>query len=353
MINPIFLGKTRRATKVYLSPDNVNSNVSITGISGMGKTTLQLLLEIEIVKQKGTVVGLNHDGAHDLDKLNATLRDKLMPYYHKIDIESQGIPLGLWPKKDSFSLSSERVIDRVFDLIVSSLSSESKLGARQRQNLRSCLELAFVIYRNSSACDHFECIREAIETVNDISLQERLYYLLHRVKVIPESVDYPVDVIMPEKVNVLNVSDYGTEVRDLILGLIWINMKDIYSENSPELYVVLDEYQDLNFRPNSPIQMMLRKGRKYHLGLVLTTQTQATFTSASKVVLENAATQIYFRQVAKEAVEIANFLGYTNADRSEWCRILKNLGKGEFIVKARLMKGGRVFETPIRLSNQF
>ena len=54
---------------------------------------------------------------------------------------------------------------------------------------------------------------------------------------------------------------YGTN-----LGSVADNLKDVK-------YVVLDEVQNLDHRQGSPLEKMLREGRKFGVSLILATQT--------------------------------------------------------------------------------
>lgn len=357
MAVPIFLGEAKRGTPIYLSPASVNPSVSIEGIAGSGKTTMQNALEIEIARRGGTIIVFNHDGAHDLDFVTETLRNQMLPYYNPIDIEAQGIPLALWSwNGKSDRESTELEIDRVFSLLLLALSNDTSPGPRQKQHLREAVKKAYPYRFLSASGDQLECIRVVFDDIEfkDSSLKERLHYLLHRTHVLPVNGQTDIKGIRYGMINVLNVPDVGANIRDFILGLIWENVKNSYSNDSPEdIYVVLDEYQDLNLKPHSPLQMMLRKGRKYRLGLILTTQTQETFTGEARAVLDNAGTKIYFRLVSKEADRIARTLGYEKREVNDWKRILKTLGRGEFVVTGRFIRNGRETESPQVLHNKF
>jgi len=69
-------------------------------------------------------------------------------------------------------------------------------------------------------------------------------------------------------------------------------------------FVVLDEAHKLSFAPGSPVERLLREGRKYGLGIILASQQADDF---SPVAFSNTATKIVF-QVADEGGNISRQL---------------------------------------------
>src|SRR5207249_879971 len=58
-------------------------------------------------------------------------------------------------------------------------------------------------------------------------------------------------------------------------------------------FVVLDEAHKLSFNPGSPVEKLLREGRKFGLGLILASQQPEDFSS---VAFANTATKIVFQE---------------------------------------------------------
>src|SRR5205807_6552802 len=69
-------------------------------------------------------------------------------------------------------------------------------------------------------------------------------------------------------------------------------------------FIVLDEAHKLSFNPGSPVEKLLREGRKFGLGLILASQQPEDFSS---VAYANTATKIVF-QVGDERSTISRQL---------------------------------------------
>src|SRR5206468_9272905 len=67
---------------------------------------------------------------------------------------------------------------------------------------------------------------------------------------------------------------------------------------------ILDEAHNLSFSPGSPVEKLLREGRKFGLGLILASQQPEDF---SQVAFANTATKIVF-QVGDERSTISRQL---------------------------------------------
>lgn len=98
------------------------------------------------------------------------------------------------------------------------------------------------------------------------------------------------------------------------------------------LPVILDEAQNLNFKAGSPSDKILREGRKFGMSVWFATQTFTNFSKEELVVLENAATSIFFKPSESELNLVADKLNMKK--NSEPLRLLK---KGECIVQGQFV----------------
>ena len=63
---------------------------------------------------------------------------------------------------------------------------------------------------------------------------------------------------------------------------------------------MLDEFQRMRLRENSPLFRLLTEGRKYGLELILATQTASIFNKKEVAILEQVGTRIYFQPSESE-----------------------------------------------------
>ena len=73
---------------------------------------------------------------------------------------------------------------------------------------------------------------------------------------------------------------------------------------SPPLFIVLDEAHKLSFDQGSPVEKLLREGRKFGLGLILASQQPEDF---SPVAFANTATKIVFQVGDEKSIISGNF----------------------------------------------
>lgn len=88
--------------------------------------------------------------------------------------------------------------------------------------------------------------------------------------------------------------------------LLWnlIRFVEAQGPGSLRCFIVLDEAHKLSFAPGSPVEKLLREGRKFGLGVILASQQPEDFSS---VAFANTATKIVF-QVADERAVISRQL---------------------------------------------
>lgn len=99
------------------------------------------------------------------------------------------------------------------------------------------------------------------------------------------------------------------------------------------LPIILDEAQNLNFKAGSPSDKILREGRKFGMSVWFATQTFSNFQKEELVVLENAATSIFFKPSESELKLVADKL-----DMKKNTDPLRMLKKGECIVQGQFME---------------
>ncbi len=105
--------------------------------------------------------------------------------------------------------------------------------------------------------------------------------------------------------------------------------RSIGSKDYPKV-LVLDEIQDLDHRPDSPLAQLLTQGRKFGVSLVLATQTMSNFDKEKRDRLFQASHKLFFKPADSEVRSFAQILAdATNQPQSEWVTRLSSLKRGE------------------------
>jgi DNA phosphorothioation-dependent restriction protein DptH len=134
-------------------------------------------------------------------------------------------------------------------------------------------------------------------------------------------------------VQVLQLKGFGREVQKLVTEFALWDLYDYActtgSKKRP-IPVVLDEIQNLDHRSDSPLDKMLREGRKFGLSLILATQTTSNFNQEQRDRLFQAGHKLFFRPADTEIERFASLLAQVTRDsRSDWSQRLARLEKGQ------------------------
>lgn len=157
----------------------------------------------------------------------------------------------------------------------------------------------------------------------------------------------PVQVIQLTKIP-LSLQRILTE---FILWDIWAYVQKHGHKNKP-ITIVLDEMQNLDHSPDSPIDKMLREGRKFGISLILATQTISNFNKEQKDRLFQASTKLFFKPATTEIDSFAKLLNQVQPQFTaiEWREQLNKLQKGQCFYIGYVDDGfGKLRETALLL----
>lgn len=136
------------------------------------------------------------------------------------------------------------------------------------------------------------------------------------------------------KVHILQLATVSRDVQQLITEFTLWDLYDFASSNGNKnlpLPIVLDEVQNLDHRKDSPLEKVLREGRKFGISLILATQTLSNFEAQERDRLFQAAHKLFFAPADTEIKRFADILrdNFPTASKDEWTQRLSRLQKGE------------------------
>lgn len=116
-----------------------------------------------------------------------------------------------------------------------------------------------------------------------------------------------------------------------------------------ELFLFVDEFQNLPSGSRSSLAQMLSEGRKFGINLVLATQ-QLPRSNATVVQqrLMQSGLILYFRPSTDQIRAAAKLIDPEKAQA--WMKVLQGLGKGEFVASGALEISGHQVKYPLRVS---
>lgn len=145
--------------------------------------------------------------------------------------------------------------------------------------------------------------------------------------------------------------DVQKMVTELVLWDLWDYAQNSGSKNRP-IPIVLDEIQNLDHSSDSPIDKMLREGRKFGLSLLLATQTTSQFNQEQRDRLFQAGHKLFFKPAATEIDRFAHLLAQaTPESKNDWAHRLTKLEKGQCWSVGPVLQSGGTFREQALLVN--
>ena len=124
---------------------------------------------------------------------------------------------------------------------------------------------------------------------------------------------------------------------DIVLWNVWSNA--VSSSTPSPTFIVIDEFQNVDMKPDSPLYKILCEGRKFGLNLILATQTlKKKYDSSIENTILQVGTKILFRPPEREARYIAEILSSDKKKIKLYEDWLSSLNRGTAIVKGNLIR---------------
>ena len=325
--SPVFLGiDAETEEEVFWNPDPetgaANPHVLIVGESGYGKTyTIACLLAELAREQIGSIVFDYGQGFSP-----ATLPEEFIKATNPVEIQAarEGVdinPLQIFP---SDLLGPVNVAQRVADTFA---RVYPRIGVQQHAVLREAIldEMAengitaddttswekeppafeaihhrLVAYARNPTNPHS---RHAASTASHIST----LFVFNTFRPSGRKLTWPELLASSGQVCILQLKGLEHSLEKAVTEfLLWnlIGYVEALGPSPLRCFVVLDEAHKLSFDTGSPVERILREGRKFGLGLILASQQPEDF---SPVAFANTATKIVF-QVGDEKSTISRHL---------------------------------------------
>lgn len=311
-------------------------------MSGSGKTVRLNQLELNAVKDGKTAVIFDINQSHSAENIFPLIQEEYMGYVNRIDAKHDGIDIRFLQPIQGKNGQTEDVVN-VISSTAYALGIPLKMGSRQMGVLREA-EL-YAMRHISEFSDEMVAIEAGIKQMDNAVadvVYQKLWTLIHS-NVLRQSDKKIVD----GKINVISFAgmDKITQATlvEVILSYLW--RKIPLSDNEDETILVVDEYQNLMLGEESILRAVLREGRKFNIGLLLATQTLNVFDKATRSVINQAATHLYFRPEVNEIRNVAKEIDPTNIQK--WMCILRNLKRGEAVAVGEFTISGREVCHPV------
>ncbi len=335
----ILIGTRSNGESVYWHfghPRLENRHLLIFGTSGSGKTYGIQCLLAEMARQRLHSLIIDYTDGFVPHRAEPLFSKTARPQNHYVRLDK--IPLNPFrpqlqvidPERDPVPESSYEVADRIASIFTSVFTM---IGDQQRAALVRAIE-AGIESNPDFRLDHIvEQLRQ--EGPNGESLANKIEPLVKSkpFKENQESAWGSLLVTPDQWVQILQLTGMSNDtqqmVTEFVLWDLWNYVLNTGSKDRP-IPIVLDEIQNLDHNKGSPVDKMLREGRKFGLALMLATQTMSRFNKDERDRLFLAAHKLYFKPSDGETGEYAQLLyESTGEPKSDWIQRLNRLEKGQ------------------------
>ncbi len=336
----ILLGTARNAKQYYWEFGHSqlnNRHLLIFGTSGSGKTYAIQSLLTELAKQNQNSLVIDYTDGFLPEHLETELINKTNPKNHYVFDEP--LPINPFHRQEKMIIKGRPPLQESFFNVASRVASifnavYSSMGEQQNPLLIKVLEDGL----NNDPSYTFNSLIQDLEVNGDRgeSIAAKLTPFIRSNPFTGDNPDSWGEMLNnpKERVQIIQLTAISRDIQRIITEFV---LWDIYnyaqthgSKDSP-IPIILDEIQNLDHRADSPLDKLLREGRKFGISLILATQTINMFDKEQQSRLFLAGHKLFFAPAGKEVREFASLLrdSVPGSNLDEWIEKLNGLGKGE------------------------
>lgn len=322
-----------------------NQHRCITGISGMGKTVFMTQLMARLAQKEKRVIVFDSSDSFSKEELEKSLSKEFIEQYISFhDISKLGLPVDLMYKYQDYSVTKQT--NCFGEIISQAMPNASQIQINfLKKALKECVVenecnyeiLLFVLKEDFSEVNDStrysvysklnDVFEEIIECNHNESMADWYTFLESCKNIVVIKVDEPSMNTQRPLTNMLLSSLFQTQKH-----------RKMTQEGLPQFNIFIDEIQNENLEKGSIISQIMREGRKYNLGLNISTQFIGSIRESH--TLRQAGINVYFKPDSSSKRAMADALNLSKKDLWK----IDKLGKGECFIHG-LMKN---FETDIQ-----
>ncbi|WP_072526028.1 ATP-binding protein [Clostridium sp. Marseille-P3244] len=335
----MLMDKENHEIKICKTP---NPHILILGKSGEGKTYFCCRKIEEEIQDGKSVLIFDYSKSYSLPELHKCK----FRYSESVRIFN---PL---EKRTDFIFGMDRIESALVDSFVNALRI---LSYYQKKLLREA------IFRVVDSTDSLtipaliECLEEMLSEMISSESEKNIGHLLTRlgpyseldnIRIMTGNPTYNIGT--DANVTIIQFSDFPELQRifltEFLAEMLWREVRNGYKKVD---IVLFDEFHNMQITPGSALSAMLREGRKFGMGVYLSSQFLGNYNRDAVDTLMQAGNMFFFRPVQREMKFIASLIDPDEIPA--WRKILQSLQVGEAVLKGRYNLNGntREIETPI------
>lgn len=346
----VYVGIDKNGKRVSISDRVTNGHVAISGISGSGKSTEMMSLALQYAMVGNIVIVLNWRRSHDVGCISSKFRRDYMSRRQHIDVAMDGLRIPLFDCCKDMNDRTESVpsvIHRVTNLLAkcgnltptqtsvlkNAVAEVAKLGLYKTEGIRS-------VKRFLETQDYKTALNAAgkLGAVCDENCLVDGNFL--------EELNGSICEI---DVNGLQYDDQTVMVNVFLDFL--LRMANLGRFMQKNVTIVIDECQNLNFKPDSTMSVLLNESRKLGVNLVLAAPRMLIGQKNNMSAMQQCGTILNFKPVSEDRRKLAKQIDPANPDAQMF--LLSELQTGQFVASGNFLVADREKKGPLSLYTYF
>lgn len=307
-LNVIPMITNKSGTKIIGQSRNSddNGNQCVCGDSRSGKSRYLVEQAVNTAKHGDQVVIFDHSGSFTEHELRNHLSEETIEKYISIHvIPKQGIPVNIANTGNCDTLPEKKQYLKGI-LAAAARELRDKHGKVLLKRIGEMLK-----DKNGMVC--ISDILDYLDENDDVqmAIREKLEGVFESLEGLPKSNQTWAEFLASQKKIVVistgkdSVSK-GAHIVDMLLASFY-SWKQCVPDNS--IAVVLDECQDLNLDTDGPVDIMVRKGAKQGIRVLLASQEFSASKDRLGKIIGNCGTFVFFRPKTDNLADIAKLTG--------------------------------------------
>lgn len=334
----LFIGRRNNGEPVYWyygHPKLANRHLLLFGTSGSGKTYGIQCLLAEMAQQNLHSLIIDYTNGFMPSQMEKGFIQYAQPKNHIVITDK--LPLNPFHKQQLILDPSIPPIEeknyQVATRIQSIISSVFDLGEQQAAALVRAIEAGLDQDPNFGLNSLLDFLRN--EGSSGESLANKLEPFVKAEPFCESNVSAWKGMLESNEhmVSILQLAGLAREIQKIVTEFTLWDLWDFAQNNGSKqrpIPIVLDEIQNLDHSSDSPIDKMLREGRKFGLSLILATQTMSQFDKEQQDRLFQAGHKLFFKPATTEIDRFAKIIAQSRGENiADWKVRLSKLEKGQ------------------------
>lgn len=343
----IILGTTQMGL-ARTSSQNRNQHVAFLGPSGVGKTSAMVSVAIQKAEAGETVIAFNTRNCFDLESLMPQVKKAYAAHRRRIDVANGELLLPLFEHQVDIRGNKENDLT-VVHRVSSNLAHAADLTPAQRRRVDHAVKM--IAKKGHFATKGLTAIQQYLEEQGDRTADNaagKLRSLIELDLVHEGNCMDDAAGIFEFDLNLLEYDDQQIVLRFLLDYLLRMAQKGHFRERG--IAILLDEAQNLSFKPDSTMYTLVNESRKLNVTLLLA--ATKIFSSKSNMnIVEQCGTTCYFKPTPGDRKNIAKAISPKNA--GDFAYLLADLAVGEYIATGIFNVDGMDTSMPLTMQTYF